>query len=246
MDWNKTSVIIGGGHGIGFSIAKELLESSDARLFVTFRDWIKAEPLIKLKEFYPDRLSVFQLDPVHEDQIIKLKQLVEEEFGSLNFLFNAVGFLHDESIKPEKSLRDINASHLMQYFFVNSVVTPLLAKHFSSLFKKDEQSIFTTLSAKVGSIEDNQMGGWYGYRASKAALNMFIKNIDLEFKRKRLPTKVLAIHPGTTETELSKPFIKNSPYTIHHPDEAAKNILKVIKESGDHLFLSWDGQELPW
>jgi NAD(P)-dependent dehydrogenase (short-subunit alcohol dehydrogenase family) len=129
------------------------------------------------------------------------------------------------------------------------VITPLLAKHFFELLKHKKPSVFAAISAKVGSIQDNQMGGWYGYRASKAALNMFLKNIALEFERRNAKTLVLALHPGTTVTELSKPFIAKTKYTLHTPEQTADNLLAVINEqdiSSNKRFLSWDQTELPW
>ena len=109
--------------------------------------------------------------------------------------------------------------------------------------------MLVTISAKVGSISDNKLGGWYGYRASKSALNMFIKNISIEYKNRKAPCIALAIHPGTTDTELSKPFIARSKLTIHTPEQTAENILNVIdskrlEDSGK--FLSWDGTEIAW
>jgi NAD(P)-dependent dehydrogenase (short-subunit alcohol dehydrogenase family) len=110
-------------------------------------------------------------------------------------------------------------------------------------------SVFATISAKVGSISDNRLGGWYAYRASKAALNMFIKNIAIEFARNKKKIILLSLHPGTTKTELSEPFTKNTKYQLHTPIETAKNLLSVIEnktldDSGK--FFSWDGEELPW
>ncbi len=162
---------------------------------------------------------------------------------------NFVGFLEDGGISPEKSLNQVRTEHLLKYFEVNSIVSVILAKLFFNLFRHEEPSCFAVLSAKVGSISDNQLGGWYGYRASKAALNMFIKNISLEFRMRRCHCLVLALHPGTTRTDLSKKHLSQVKHRIHSASETAINLLgqiegRRIEESGS--FLSWDGKEIPW
>lgn len=155
--------------------------------------------------------------------------------------------LEGESFGPEKSLRDINIDNLTQVFQVNSFVTPLWAKYLKKKFSKESPSIFATLSAMVGSIEENEIGGWYGYRASKTALNMFVKTISIEFERSRLKTSVVAIHPGTTKTELSQNFLKGIKHKVWEPKGAAQNILNVLEkcpEEGTGLFKNWDGRTI--
>ena len=118
-----------------------------------------------------------------------------------------------------------------------------------SSFESKEDSCFASISAKVGSIEDNRIGGWYGYRSSKAALNMIKRTMAIEFKRSGCRCNLLAIHPGTTVTELSKPYIKNTQLKLHSPDETALNILRIIEDQPfepEAQFMSWDGQTLPW
>jgi len=157
--------------------------------------------------------------------------------------------LHSQLIQPERSLGDLQPDNLLQLFSTNSLVAPLLAKHLFRLFRNPDYAVFASLSALVGSIEDNRLGGWYGYRASKAALNMFLKTVAIEFERRRCNTTVLAIHPGTTVTELSKPFIKHASHHIHSPEETASNLInlilnRTIKDNG--TFWSWTGEKLPW
>ena len=152
-------------------------------------------------------------------------------------------------MKPEKSLRDIDGQQFMRSFQVNALVTAIIARDFLPLLRHPGPSCLATLSAKVGSIADNQLGGWYAYRASKAALNMIIKNASLEYQRRSSKARVLAIHPGTTITELSKPYIARTKLKLHSTDETASNILSVIDGrplSDSGLFLSWDGSTLPW
>ena len=109
--------------------------------------------------------------------------------------------------------------------------------------------IFASISAKVGSIGDNQLGGWYGYRASKSALNMFIKTLAIEFDNRKIPAVVLAIHPGTTATELSRPYVSATKMTVHSVEKTADHILSILDQRNKQdsgKFLNWDGSELPW
>lgn len=165
-----------------------------------------------------------------------------------DLVINAVGFLENELGGPEKSLRDINEQKLLEYFRTNAILTPMLAKIVRNNLSQ-EGFAFVALSAMVGSMGENDLGGWYGYRASKAALNAFLKNIAIEFRRMNKNSLVLAIHPGTTQTPLSEKFNLRVTHKIHTPAEAAANICQVIfntsyKDSGS--FLNWDGRVIKW
>ena len=135
---------------------------------------------------------------------------------------------------------------------INVVSTVLLAQVYKNFIKDANNPVFAALSAKVGSIEDNRMGGWYSYRISKAALNMTLKNIAIEYSRLNKKSCVCALHPGTTDTKLSEPFMRTAQkkYKIHSPSETAQHMINVIekgqqaRETG--VFYSWDGQKLPW
>ncbi|MFG1492772.1 SDR family NAD(P)-dependent oxidoreductase [Halobacteriovorax sp. ZH4_bin.1] len=243
----QNALIIGAGHGIGFGIVQNLLENYSG-IFVkaTYRRKKSALDLLNLKKVFPNNLEVYQVDPSKEDH---LKNLAQENINnSFDLIINSVGFLHTENISPEKSLREFDPDTFLELIRVNAMITPLLAKYLEKNLSSSP-SLFATISAKVGSIEDNKIGGWYSYRASKAALNMLIKNIAIEFERKRKKCLVLAIHPGTTRTDLSEPFIERTSYIIHETHETASNILNIINnrelnETGK--FLSWDGGEIPW
>ncbi|SMF08164.1 SDR family NAD(P)-dependent oxidoreductase [Pseudobacteriovorax antillogorgiicola] len=245
-----STLIIGAGHGIGLSLVESLLDRApEARIFASYRDATRSNKLMALAKQFSSRLKTYQWDPNSENNYKSFAEKIEAETQHIDLLINSIGFLHNSEFKPEKSLRDVNMDQLMESFRVNSVVTPLLARYFFHLLRHDQQSCFASISAKVGSIEDNQLGGWYGYRASKAALNMFLKNISLEFKRRNCNTSVLSIHPGTTITELSEPFIARTKLKLHKPEETATNILNVIDReaaTGSGKFFSWDGKELPW
>lgn len=246
----QNAVIIGGGRGIGLGLVKTLLENlPSVQLFVSFFHREKAQGLIELKKSYPERITTFQIDPCSEVEINSMVKQVNDKIQRVDLIVSTIGFLHDKKIKPEKGLRNLNLENLLEYFKVNSISSALIAKCFGPLIDKNLPSCFVSISAKIGSISDNKSGGWHGYRASKAALNMFLKNISLDWKRERKKVVVLAIHPGTTITNLSQPFTKNTKYHLHSIEETAKNILTVcdgksLRESGN--FYSWDGAELPW
>ena len=220
------------------------------RIFATYRDSNTASELLELQDRYSDRLKCLQVDITSESQIAAAIKQIQTEVKQLHLAIYCVGVLHDSKIAPEKSLRQINAENLIYSFQVNSVGAVLLAKHLMPLFKKTDPSIFASISAKVGSIGDNRLGGWYGYRASKAALNMFLKTTAIEYSRRCPKTIVVALHPGTTDTRLSQPFQKNVPEGKLFPVEKTVNLLTKVmsnleqKDSGE--FFSWDGTRLPW
>jgi NAD(P)-dependent dehydrogenase (short-subunit alcohol dehydrogenase family) len=161
-------------------------------------------------------------------------------------IINTIGVLHTSNWMPEKRLEDLNADQLSELIQINAVGPALTIKYFSKLLDP-QNSVMATLSAKVGSIEDNRLGGWYSYRASKAALNMLIKTAAIELARTKPNTALIALHPGTVNSNLSKPFKGEQ---IGRPSlDAASDMLKVIEslskeDSGS--FISYSGERLPW
>jgi NAD(P)-dependent dehydrogenase (short-subunit alcohol dehydrogenase family) len=161
-------------------------------------------------------------------------------------IINTVGVLHTDKWMPEKKLDDLNSEQLIELMKVNTIGPALTIRHFSKLLDH-QNSIMVTLSAKVGSIEDNRLGGWYSYRASKAALNMLVKTASIEWARTKPNTALIAMHPGTVNSKLSKPFRGEQ---IGRPaDQAALNMFEVIenlKKEDSGSFLSYSGEKLPW
>lgn len=161
-------------------------------------------------------------------------------------IINTIGVLHSDRFMPEKRLDDLNANQLAQMMQVNAIGPALTIRHFSKLLDP-LHSVMVTLSAKVGSIEDNRLGGWYSYRASKAALNMLIKTASIELNRTKPNTVLIALHPGTVNSGLSKPFRGQQIGRPAH--EAVADMFKVIEgltkeDSGS--FLTYAGERLPW
>ncbi|QIK78832.1 SDR family NAD(P)-dependent oxidoreductase [Sphingomonas piscis] len=170
------------------------------------------------------------------------------EQGSLTRIIVAAGLLHNEGLSPERSLKDLQQDRLAKLFAVNAIGPILVAKHFVPLLARDAPSLFAALSARVGSIGDNRVGGWYGYRASKAALNMFIRTLAIEVARTRPLAVCAGLHPGTVDTALSKPFQRGvAAGKLFTPAQSAGYLLDVMDgltptQSG--RCFAWDGQEI--
>jgi NAD(P)-dependent dehydrogenase (short-subunit alcohol dehydrogenase family) len=164
----------------------------------------------------------------------------------------ATGVLHDEAraIAPEKSLRAIDAAAMAHLFAVNTIGPALIAKHVLPRLPRDRPATFAVLSARVGSIADNRLGGWHAYRASKAALNMLVRNFGIELARSHPQAVVAALHPGTVDSRLSAPFQRGvTPGKLFSPDQAAGHLLEVIaglRPADSGGLFAWDGARLAW
>ena len=163
-------------------------------------------------------------------------------------VFVATGVLH-HGFEPERSWRGLDADHLLRDYRINAVGPALVAKHFLPLLPRDRRAVFTALSARVGSIGDNRLGGWHSYRASKAALNMLLRNLAIETARTHPRAVIAGLHPGTVDTGLSAPFQKGvKPEKLFTADHSAERLLAVLDgltsaDSGG--VFAWDGQRVP-
>jgi NAD(P)-dependent dehydrogenase (short-subunit alcohol dehydrogenase family) len=170
--------------------------------------------------------------------------------GSLDLIIIATGLLHDGAFQPEKSYRAQSADAYARAFAINATGPALIAKHFLPQLPRNSRSIFCAISARVSSISDNRLGGWHAYRASKAALNMIMRNIAIELGRSHPQAVVATLHPGTVDTPLSEPFQRNvADGKLFTPDHSAESMLKVIDgltpEDSGNLF-AWDGQRIDY
>ncbi|MEL7502320.1 MAG: SDR family NAD(P)-dependent oxidoreductase [Cyanobacteria bacterium J06554_6] len=243
------ALVVGGSRGIGLGFVRHLLQAETvSQIFVTYRHL--SEPLQRLQAQHPGRLHGLSVDVTDEDQMAAAISEIRQRVERLHFVINCVGFLHEGNISPEKSLRQIAAEPLLRYFQVNSISAILLAKHLLPLLSHDEPNILATLSAKIGSIGDNRLGGWYGYRASKAALNMFLKTAAIEYGRRSRQTAIVMLHPGTTDTQLSKPFQRSVPdgklFSVDRTVTQLMAVLATVTPADTGSFYSWDGSRLPW
>ena len=233
------ALVVGGSGGIGQAFVQYLLDQDHV-------DQIHATYHLQPPQISDDRLHWKQVDVTREAEIEKLCAELDE----IDFCINAVGLLHDDQHGPEKSTRQIDADYFIKSMTVNALPTMLLAKHIVPLFKHKRPAVFATVSARVGSIEENYLGGWYSYRASKAALNMILKTLSIEWKRNLRNVTVAALHPGTTDTRLSRPFHKNVPSEqLFGPAKSVGYMMQVIDRLTPEYsgrFWSFDGENLPW
>ncbi|RUT28819.1 SDR family NAD(P)-dependent oxidoreductase [Arsenicitalea aurantiaca] len=163
-------------------------------------------------------------------------------------VLDATGFLHGDGFEPEKSLGQIDGAHMARSFAVNAIGPALLMKHFLPLLPREGKAVFATLSARVGSISDNRLGGWYSYRAAKAALNQLVRTASVELRRRAPEAICVALHPGTVETRLSASFARRH-LDVLTPADAATRLLKVIDAVGPEqsgAFLDNQGEPIPF
>ncbi|MBJ7899776.1 MAG: SDR family NAD(P)-dependent oxidoreductase [Cyanobacteria bacterium RI_101] len=239
-------LVLGASGGIGGGFTRYWLSQyPSAEVWGAYRR--RSQDLADLQTQYPERLHLLPFDLTEPDSIANLSAALPPR---LHGAVNCVGLLQNETLQPEKNLRQLRADHLQTYFAVNSIGPVLLAQALLPHFRHPDPSVFAFLSAKVGSIGDNQLGGWYGYRASKAALNMFIKTAALEYRRSAPQATLVLLHPGTTDTELSRPFQKNvPPEKLFSAERTVSQLITVLKSLGPEdsgSFFSWDGARLPW
>ncbi len=235
-----TVAVIGASGAIGGAMVKYLESSARVkRIYALSR---------RGQQYGSSKIIALPIDLLNESSIAAAAQQVSEP---LHLILVTTGVLHQgESLRPEKCIKDFQADHFAQIFAINTTGPALVARYFLPKLIKQQKSLFAVLSARVGSISDNLMGGWYAYRASKAALNMIVKNLSIEIGRKNKSAVIVALHPGTVDSHLSMPFQSGVPEgKLFSPDFAAERLLNVTnqltpKDSG-HL-IAWDGESLPF
>ncbi|MDX2315607.1 MAG: SDR family NAD(P)-dependent oxidoreductase [Gammaproteobacteria bacterium] len=246
------AIVNGASRGIGLAFVKGLLaDSSVERVFATSRHGASDEVLAGFASGGNDRLRALDMDITVEASVAAAATAVKAIVGRVDLIVNCAGLLHDgANLQPEKRLTDVTPANLERSFAVNAIGPLLVAKHFQDLLHGQERAVFASLSARVGSIGDNRLGGWYGYRASKAAQNMITRNLSIELRRRARGIVCVALHPGTVDTGLSRPFQGNVPEDrLFSPDRAARHLLGVIDGLGPEDnggFFAWDDQPIPW
>lgn len=245
-----SAIVVGSSKGIGLSLVEQLLVSKNFdKVFACTR-----ESSAELDGLASDHqgLVILKCDSSSEASIAEMaKQISANEVSAIDLAILALGTLHGDDFFPERKIEELNPESFQKVLSVNCVAVGVFAKHLKPFFKESLAPRFVAVSAKVGSIADNKMGGWYSYRVSKAALNMLVKNISIEFARLNREIACISIHPGTTETQLSAPFMMSAKkrYKVHSTSETAKNIMSVISKlqpEDNGQFFSWDGSRLPW
>ena len=247
----KLRLVIGGNRGIGLALVEtQLMRQGVSHVIATHRPTADLTHLIELKHRYGDRLLLQALDVTSESSLQEFAGFLSLQPSGIELAIHAAGLLHDDHIAPEKSLAQCNSTQLMRLFEVNSIGPLMVARALLPTQKRSHRFTFAALSAMVGSIGDNRLGGWYGYRASKTALNQFIKTMANECRLKHPGAAIVAIHPGTTDTNLSRPFQKNvQAEKLYSPQLTATRLLGVLEEIDETRsgsFLNGDGSEIPW
>nr|WP_315477707.1 SDR family NAD(P)-dependent oxidoreductase [uncultured Sphingorhabdus sp.] len=210
---DRTAVIIGARGGIGAALADALDRGS------SYANVIRLH-----------RESDLPVDILDEASIATAAASLANTQPPVQLVVVATGLLHSAGKGPEKSLRELDPDWMMQNYRVNAVGPALVAKHFLPIMAKKGPNCCAVLSARVGSISDNSLGGWHSYRASKSALNMLIRNIAIEWQRKNPQSVIVGLHPGTVETALSAPFKGNPAHERFTPARAAENLLGVLQQ----------------
>lgn len=224
------AIVVGAAGGIGGACVRALTESE------TFAATVGLS-----------RGSSPALDLTDEASIVRCAEFVAR-LGVPRLILVTTGVLHSERMEPEKRLRQLDAATLTEAFVVNAIGPALVMKHFLPLLAREGKAVFATLSARVGSIGDNHLGGWYGYRASKAALNQLVRTAAVELNRRQRQAICVVLHPGTVDTRLSAPFGKTG-LDVQSPDMAAERLLGVIDRLGagdSGGFFDQHGKSVPW
>ncbi len=233
-----SAVVVGASGGIGAALVSALLDDPgfDAVFAMARRFAAGSE----------GRLHRLPIDVTDEASIARAAEQVS---GPLRLVIVATGILHSDTLAPEKTYRALDAAALLESYRVNAVGPALVARHMLPRLDPSGRSVFAALSARVGSIGDNHSGGWHAYRASKAALNMIIRNLAIETARRAPGTLCVGLHPGTVDTALSEPFQRNvRPGTLFSAAHAAACLLSVVDRltpADSGTVLAWDGSTIP-
>jgi NAD(P)-dependent dehydrogenase (short-subunit alcohol dehydrogenase family) len=235
----KYIIVIGGNGGIGCALVDELLHSFPAAIIYATHHRGEISQ-------HHERIKWHQLDIRDSRQI----ETWSNTFGRVDWIINCAGFLHGDIGGPEKCISSIDANFLIENIRINTLPTLELAKHFKQALRRSDAPILTTVSARVGSISDNRLGGWYSYRISKAALNMALKTLSIEWKHSHPGGCIAALHPGTNDTRLSQPFQANVPsQQLFKPSYTASKFVELLSKldpSQSGKFWAWDGENIPW
>lgn len=224
------AVVIGASGGLGSALFRPLARSS------------RFGQVVGLSR------SAGNIDLTNEQSIATAAAAIKAIDMPLRLVLVATGLLHDDQLQPEKSWRHLDTDRMARSFAVNAIGPALVAKHFLPLFPREGKAVFAALSAKVGSIGDNHLGGWYGYRATKAALNQLIHTAAIELQRARPDAFCVTLHPGTVATPLSAPFTASGhdPVTAEFAAARLLGVIDNLRAADNGRMLDHTGQPLPW
>jgi len=233
--------IIGASGSIGKAFVDHFLKSRETKkLYLFSRSDINFDDI---------RITNHFIDIEDEQSIKKAASLIPDN-ECLHYIIITTGILFTRNITPEKSIKDLSYEKFNKLYAVNTVGPALIAKHFIQKLSKDNKSIFAVLSARIGSISDNILGGWYSYRCSKSALNMLIKNLSIEIRRRNPNLIAVGLHPGTVKSKLSEPFSSasshnsNNIFTADYSVSKMINVLENLTTEDSGKLFAWDGKEI--
>ena len=241
----KQTLIIGANSAIAQSIAAQLADDKDTGLILVSRDLNAYSALVN------DNAVNITVEDYQSTAIeLAVKQVAKHNTAPITQVFICHGVLHTDKFQPEKCLEDFSAESFQQVMAVNALTPITWIQKLTPILSGKIDCKITVFSARVGSISDNRLGGWYSYRASKAALNMMLKTAAVELARRAKNIKLISFHPGTTDTPLSKPFQKNVPANkLFTSDFVAKQLLSIVETSeidGQASYLDWQGKTINW
>ena len=239
------ALVLGASGGLAQAIISELMADADIDTVIA----VSRNPA-------PEHFSTGPVTPVwieteySEPAMAAVVEQLQSFSGRITRVVICHGILHGDSLWPEKRLEDISAESLQTVFQANTVVPVLWLKLLHRLLKSKQRCVVAALSARVGSIGDNHLGGWYAYRSSKAALNMMLRTLSIEYGRRVKNVKIISFHPGTTDTALSKPFQASVPSDkLFTPAFVAERLCGIMAEAeidGQLSYLDWDNKAIPW
>ena len=244
---DRCALVLGASGGLGSAMVSEFL--NDPEIDKVFAVSSKKNPVGSNEGQNQSKLVWLQAEYSETQMADAVSQLMAHA-GTFSRVCVCHGLLHSDKLWPEKRLEDITSEALQEIFHSNTVVPALWLKLLFKILKGQTPCIVATMSARVGSLSDNNLGGWYAYRASKAALNMVLKTASIEYARRAKNVKLIAFHPGTTDTALSKPFQSTVPteklFTTEFVAEQLAMIMDSAQLDGELSYLDWDGQTIAW
>ena len=238
-------LVVGTSGGIGRAVLDHYLAAPEYELVFAVSRGVRPQSL----QPRGDRLRWLVCD-YSEASIESVMDSIGSAGASLGRVVVCNGILHNDRLSPEKSLLKLKASAMQEVLHANVVVPSLWVAALARLLRGNAECVVAVLSARVGSITDNQLGGWYSYRASKAALNMVLRSAAVEYRRRLPRVKLLAFHPGTTDTALSRPFQRGvAPESLFTPAFVAGRLARLLDQlepDGELSYLAWDGSSIEW
>ncbi len=245
------TLVTGASSGIGLAVVAQLLGNPRvATVVAVSRRAEESAALQTLRQEHGARLHLLSADLTDDSSLASLHPRLEAVVDELHLVFNAAGMLHAPDVVPEKAVAAVRRATLESVFALNAFAPILLIQALEPLLARQRPMVFASLSARVGSIGDNTLGGWYAYRASKAAQNQLLRTLAVEWRRTHRQAACVLLHPGTVDTPLSQPFQARVPEgKLFTAGFAARKLLAIVAattpaDSGS--FRAWDGSEIPW